>query len=68
MTNVEGRKPEGAPERSPEAGEGAASGVDGNVERFTARLAYKVLDAYQASSAATSRLTAKQCTERKSSA
>ena len=23
MTNVEGRKPEGAPERSPQAGEGA---------------------------------------------
>ena len=28
MTNVEGRKPEGAPERSPKAGEGAASGVE----------------------------------------
>ena len=28
MTNVEGRKPEGAPERSPKASEGAASGVD----------------------------------------
>ena len=26
MTNVEGRKPEGAPERSRKAGEGAASG------------------------------------------
>jgi hypothetical protein len=36
MTNVEGRKPEGAPERSPQAGEGAASGVDGNVaKRFS---------------------------------
>ena len=36
MTNVEGRKPEGAPERSPNAGEGAASGVDGNVaKRFS---------------------------------
>ena len=36
MTNVEGRKPEGAPERSPKAGEGAASGVDGNVaKRFS---------------------------------
>ena len=35
MTNVEGRKPEGAPERSPRAGEGA-SGVDGNVaKRFS---------------------------------
>ena len=35
MTNVEGRKPEGAPERSPQAGEGA-SGVDGNVaKRFS---------------------------------
>ena len=35
-TNVEGRKPEGAPERSPNAGEGAASGVDGNVaKRFS---------------------------------
>ena len=28
MTNDEGRKPEGAPERSPKAGEGAPSGVD----------------------------------------
>src|SRR5271167_2467003 len=36
MTNVEGRKPEGAPERSRKAGEGAASGVDGNVaKRFS---------------------------------
>jgi hypothetical protein len=36
MTNVEGRKPEGAPERSPKAGAGAASGVDGNVaKRFS---------------------------------
>ena len=36
MTNVEGRKPEGAPERSPKAGEGAASGVDVNVaKRFS---------------------------------
>src|SRR4029077_7320955 len=36
MTNVEGRKPEGAPERSPKAGEGAASGVNGNVaKRFS---------------------------------
>ena len=30
MTNDEGRKPEGAPERSPKAGEGAPSGVNGN--------------------------------------
>ena len=30
MVQAEGRKPEGAPERSPKAGEGAASGVDGN--------------------------------------
>ena len=30
MTNDDGRKPEGAPERSPEAGVGAPSGVDGN--------------------------------------
>src|SRR5829696_3121628 len=30
MTNDEGCKPEGAPERSPKAGEGAPSGVDGN--------------------------------------
>ena len=30
MTNDDGRKPEGAPERSPKAGAGAASGVDGN--------------------------------------
>jgi Transposase len=36
MTNVEGRRPEGAPERSPKAGEGAASGVDGKVaNRFS---------------------------------
>ena len=36
MTNVEGRRPEGAPERSPKAGEGAALGVDGNVaKRFS---------------------------------
>ena len=36
MTNVEGRKPEGAPQRSPKAGEGAASGVDDNVaKRFS---------------------------------
>src|SRR5438552_17944115 len=34
MTNVEGRKPDGAPERSPKAGEGAASGVDGNVAKL----------------------------------
>jgi hypothetical protein len=31
MTNDDGRKPEGAPERSPKAGVGAPSGVDGNV-------------------------------------
>jgi hypothetical protein len=30
MTNDDGRKPEGAPERSPEAGAGAPSGVDSN--------------------------------------
>jgi hypothetical protein len=30
MTNDDGRKPEGAPERSPKAGEGAPSCVDGN--------------------------------------
>jgi hypothetical protein len=30
MTNDDGRKPEGAPERSPTAGAGAPSGVDGN--------------------------------------
>jgi len=36
MTNVAGRKPEGAPERSPKAGEGAASGADGKVaKRFS---------------------------------
>ena len=36
MTNVEGRRPEGAPERSPKAGEGAASGVGGKVaKRFS---------------------------------
>jgi hypothetical protein len=43
MTNDDGRKPEGAPERSPDAG--AASGVDGNgpkrfsVQRKTAIVA-----------------------------
>src|SRR6476619_57917 len=30
MTNDDGRKPEGAPERSPKAGACAPSGVDGN--------------------------------------
>jgi hypothetical protein len=30
MTNDDGRKPEGAPERSPKARVGAPSGVDGN--------------------------------------
>src|SRR6516225_2619869 len=30
MTNDDGRKPEGAPERSPKAGVGAPSGVDEN--------------------------------------
>jgi hypothetical protein len=30
MTNDDGHKREGAPERSPKAGEGAGSGVDGN--------------------------------------
>jgi Transposase len=30
MTNDDGRKPEGAPERSAKAGVGAPSGVDGN--------------------------------------
>jgi hypothetical protein len=30
MTSDEGRKPEGAPERSAKAGVGAPSGVDGN--------------------------------------
>jgi hypothetical protein len=36
MTNDEGCKPEGAPERSPKAGEGAPSGVDGdNPKRFS---------------------------------
>ena len=34
MTNDEGLKPEGAPERSPKAGEGAPSGVDG-AKRFS---------------------------------
>ena len=33
MTNDDGRKPEGAPERSPKAGGGAPSGVDGNGPR-----------------------------------
>ena len=36
MTMEEGRKPEGAPERSPKAGEGALSGVDGRgAKRFS---------------------------------
>ena len=36
MTNDEGLKPEGAPERSPKADEGAPSGVDGNgAKRFS---------------------------------
>ena len=30
MTSGEGRKPEGAPERSPKAGVGTPSGFDGN--------------------------------------
>ena len=30
MTNADGRKPEGAPERSPKAGAGAPSDVEGN--------------------------------------
>ena len=30
MTNDDGRKPEGAPERSPKGGAGARSGVEGN--------------------------------------
>jgi hypothetical protein len=30
MTNDDGPKPEGEPERSPKAGVGATSGVDGN--------------------------------------
>src|ERR1017187_3116066 len=38
MTNDDGREPEGAPERSPKAGEGAPSGVDGNApKRFSVR-------------------------------
>ena len=38
MTNDDGRKPEGAPERSPKAGAGAPSGVDGNgPKRFSVR-------------------------------
>src|SRR6187399_1511622 len=38
MTNDDGRKPEGAPERSPKAGAGAPSGVEGNgPKRFSVR-------------------------------
>jgi hypothetical protein len=38
MTNDEGLKPEGAPERSPKAGAGAPSGGDGNgPKRFSVR-------------------------------
>ena len=45
MTNVEGRKPEGAPERFLKAGEGAASGVDGNVaKRFSVQRKMAVED------------------------
>ena len=43
MTIDEGRKPEGAPERSPKAGEGAPSGVEGNwPKRFSAQRALAV--------------------------
>jgi hypothetical protein len=36
MTNDDGRKPEGAPERSPKTSIGAPSGVDGNIpKRFS---------------------------------
>jgi hypothetical protein len=45
MTNVEGRRPEGAPERSPKAGEGAALGVDGNVaKRFSVQRKMAVVE------------------------
>src|SRR4030088_2606754 len=38
MTNDDGRKPEGAPERSPKAGAGAPSDVEGNgPKRFSVR-------------------------------
>ena len=38
MTNADGRKPEGAPERSPKAGAGAPSDVEGNgPKRFSVR-------------------------------
>jgi hypothetical protein len=38
MTNDDGRKLEGAPERSPKAGVGVPSGVDGNgPKRFSVR-------------------------------
>ena len=38
MTNVDGRKPEGAPERSPKTGVGAPSDVDGNgPKRFSSQ-------------------------------
>ena len=38
MTNDDGRKPEGAPERSPKAGAGGPSGLDGNgPKRFSVR-------------------------------
>ncbi len=35
MAVDEGRKPEGAPERSTKAGEGAASGVEGNGPQYS---------------------------------
>jgi hypothetical protein len=49
MTNDDGRKPEGAPERSPKAGVGAPSGVDGNgPKRFSVDAAIDaVLDAFE---------------------
>ena len=43
MTNDDGRKPEGAPDRSPKAGAGAPSGVDGNgPKRFSVHLVARI--------------------------
>jgi hypothetical protein len=42
MTNVEGRKPEGAPERSPKAGEGECPAVSTGTQKLKASLALEI--------------------------
>ena len=44
MTNDDGRKPEGAPERSRKAGVGAPSGVDGNGCSWAPKLSAQPVD------------------------